>query len=215
MALPSTTHFWLLPRNLRAVGPCRWTPSPSLWAPAWATRCWRPRGFLRRSATRCGHGSVCGCGCGAGPPVVCGYGACCGWGAAGVGLSAGLKAHSVQHAWRIPVGGNTAPNHGRLASMGTQPRTHCLHGLLHPRLSITLCRLAMQLLVEDLNFSVPPGSCVGIIGGNGAGGRAACACVSVHVPVHAGEVPPTIATLAPALSRLLTACNNKNGMWDS
>lgn len=29
----------------------------------------------------------------------------------------------------------------------------------------------MQLLVDDLNFSIPPGSCVGIIGGNGAGAR--------------------------------------------
>jgi ABC-type protease/lipase transport system fused ATPase/permease subunit len=28
----------------------------------------------------------------------------------------------------------------------------------------------LQLLVEDLSFSVPPGAVVGIIGGNGAGG---------------------------------------------
>ena len=39
--------------------------------------------------------------------------------------------------------------------------THCLN-------------VCLQLLVDDLNFSVPAGSVVGIIGGNGAG---VCVCV--------------------------------------
>lgn len=39
-------------------------------------------------------------------------------------------------------------------------------------------RLPAQLLVDDLNFSIPPGSVVGIIGGNGAGQYVyECVCV--------------------------------------